>query len=118
MPSSKTFPSTKFPSGQTRSRESQLSLAVTKAAAIRSPCFFVAVLLLVAAAAVAQAIPEEHLTSTPKSTVAYQPITGRQRFHWFLKSTIGPQGLTAGLFSAGFGTAINRPTEYGPHWSG
>lgn len=49
---------------------------------------------------------------------SYQPITGRQRFEWLKESTVGPESLAAGLFSAGFGTAINRPTEYGPHWEG
>jgi len=48
----------------------------------------------------------------------YEPITGMGRVAWFAKSTLGPQSLTAGLFSAGFGTALNRPVEYGPHWDG
>jgi hypothetical protein len=48
----------------------------------------------------------------------YQPITGRQRWKWFLQSTIGPQSLAAGVFSAGFGTAINSPMEYGGTWEG
>ena len=49
---------------------------------------------------------------------SYQPITNSQRVAWFLTSTVGPQSLSAGLFSAGFGTALNRPKEYGPHWDG
>jgi bacillopeptidase F (M6 metalloprotease family) len=53
-----------------------------------------------------------------KSSVSYQPITGRQRFNWFVRSTIGPESLAAGMFTAGFGTAINRPQEYGTHWDG
>lgn len=48
----------------------------------------------------------------------YQPITGRERWKWFLQSTIGPQGLAAGVFSAGFGTASNSPKEYGGTWEG
>jgi hypothetical protein len=51
-------------------------------------------------------------------TLPELPITGRQRLNWFVKSTVGPVGLAAGLFSAGFGTALNRPREYGPHWEG
>lgn len=47
-----------------------------------------------------------------------QPITNSQRVAWFFTSTVGPQSLTAGVFSAGFGTALNRPKEYGPHWDG
>jgi len=35
-----------------------------------------------------------------------------------IKSTVGPVSLAAGLFSAGFGTAMNRPREYDPHWEG
>lgn len=49
---------------------------------------------------------------------SYQPITARERFKWFVHSTVGPESLAAGLFSAGFGTAVNRPSEYGPHWDG
>jgi hypothetical protein len=68
-------------------------------------------------AASGQAIPELRLRTTPSAST-YQPITARLRFKWFAQSTIGPESLAAGLFSAGFGTAINRPTEYGPHWDG
>ena len=49
---------------------------------------------------------------------AYEPITPRQRLRWFLTNTIGPPHLAAGLFVAGFGTALDRPQEYGPHWGG
>ena len=64
-----------------------------------------------------QAIPELPL-SVASERAPYQPITGRQRINWFTRSTIGPEGLAAGLFSAGFGTALNHPREYGPHWEG
>jgi hypothetical protein len=37
---------------------------------------------------------------------------------WFVRATVGPQSLTGGLFSAGLGTAMNSPHEYGPHWGG
>lgn len=49
---------------------------------------------------------------------AFHPITPRQRLRWFITNTIGPEHLTGGLFAAGFGTALNRPYEYGPHWGG
>jgi hypothetical protein len=49
---------------------------------------------------------------------SYEPITGRQRMQWFVGSTVGAESLAAGTFSAGFGTARNRPEEYGPHWDG
>lgn len=35
-----------------------------------------------------------------------------------MTSTVGPESLTAGLFTAGFSTALNHPREYGPHWDG
>jgi hypothetical protein len=54
----------------------------------------------------------------PLPSAPYQPITGRQRFTWFVRSTIGPQTLAAGLFSAGISTARDNPEEYGPHWEG
>ncbi|HST12696.1 MAG TPA: hypothetical protein VLL05_20135 [Terriglobales bacterium] len=51
--------------------------------------------------------------------VNYQPASGGDRVKWFAVSTAGPLGLlAAGPISAGFGTAINRPKEYGPHWEG
>ncbi|HET9401955.1 MAG TPA: hypothetical protein VFO34_13490 [Candidatus Acidoferrales bacterium] len=56
--------------------------------------------------------------ASEKQITGYQPITNSQRVSWFLTSTVGPQSLTAGLFSAGIGTALNRPKEYGPHWDG
>ncbi len=48
----------------------------------------------------------------------YMPITGKERLHWFVKSSAGPQSLVAGVFSAAIGTGLNRPHEYGPHWAG
>lgn len=48
----------------------------------------------------------------------YTQLTPKQRFEWFLKSTIGPRDLTAGIFSAGIATAGNVPDEDGPGWDG
>ena len=48
----------------------------------------------------------------------YLPITRRQRLRWFITNTIGPSHLTGGLFTSAFGTALDRPKEYGPHWGG
>jgi hypothetical protein len=49
----------------------------------------------------------------------YQPASASDRMKWFVVSTAGPLSLlAAGPISAGFGTAINRPKEYGPHWEG
>ena len=48
----------------------------------------------------------------------YSQITPRQRLRWYITNTIGPQHLAGGLFTAAFGTALDRPKEYGPHWGG
>jgi hypothetical protein len=48
----------------------------------------------------------------------YLPVTRRQRLRWILTNSIGPSHLIGGVFSAGFGTALDRPREYGPHWGG
>lgn len=48
----------------------------------------------------------------------YQPITGGQRLKWIAYSTLGPESLIAGIWSAGIGTARDMPPEYGPHWGG
>ena len=48
----------------------------------------------------------------------YQPITKAERTDWFIKSVVGRASLAAGLVSAGWGTAFDRPREYGPHVSG
>ena len=48
----------------------------------------------------------------------YQPITGPERINWFVNATVGPKSLAAGVASAGWGSALNNPEEYGPHWAG
>jgi hypothetical protein len=53
-----------------------------------------------------------------EKNVPYRPITNRQRLRWFLTNTIGPPHLTGGVISSAFGTALNRPVEYGPGWTG
>jgi hypothetical protein len=80
--------------------------------------YVLAVLLLVTASAGGQMLPKQSVKAFGNTSTSYQPITGRQRINWFTKSTIGPESLAAGLFTAGFGTAINRPQEYGTHWEG
>ncbi len=49
---------------------------------------------------------------------AGEPLSTAIRVRWFAKATVGPGSLSAGLVSAGWGTARNRPREYGPHWEG
>lgn len=48
----------------------------------------------------------------------YHPITTRQRLRWFITNTIGPPHLAGGILVSAFGTALDRPKEYGPHWGG
>jgi hypothetical protein len=91
-------------------------------AALRSFIFFL-MAIFSAVGLEAQVSPGQQY-SAPVSTATeskldnYQPITNAGRLRWFATSTLGPQSLTAGLFSAGFGTALNRPKEYGTHWDG
>lgn len=55
----------------------------------------------------------QHTTDEP-----YDPITFRQRLRWIVTNSFGPSHLAAGVFAAGFGTAIDRPPEDGTHWDG
>ena len=48
----------------------------------------------------------------------YRPITERQSLRWFITNTIGPPHLVGGIFVSAFGTALDRPNEYGVHWGG
>src|SRR5437879_76559 len=49
----------------------------------------------------------------------YTPITTSGRAKWFAVSTVGPNSVfLAGPLSAGWGTLLNRPEEYGPSWEG
>jgi hypothetical protein len=40
-------------------------------------------------------------------------LTSGQRLQWFVDSTMGPHSAVAGVLSAGLGTGLNRPHEYG-----
>jgi hypothetical protein len=65
--------------------------------------------------------PQPSLTTPlPQKTIqeSYHPITARQRLRWVITNTIGPSHLIGGLFTAGMGTALDRPREDGPHWGG
>jgi len=82
-----------------------------------------AVLLVLTMPASGQTVPPDDAKSRlppcgQARNAPYRPITDRQRMKWFLQSTIGPQSLAAGIFSAGFGTALNAPKEYGGTWEG
>ncbi len=81
--------------------------------------FFLGVfIVLPATSASAQISKSDSLLSTPDSLPAYSPITTEQRCTWFADSTVGPQSLAAGVLSASFGTAENKPKEYGGSWDG
>lgn len=60
------------------------------------------------------------LTSTSANAVPnYRPPNGTDRVKWFVVTTAGPMSLLAtGPISAGWGTALDRPKEYGPGWEG
>ena len=71
--------------------------------------------LLIAVLLIAPALAQ----SKPSIVPDYKPITGKQRFKWFVVSTVGPTSLLlAGPLSAAWGTMLNSPEEYGPHWEG
>ena len=61
---------------------------------------------------------EHYVHVVPRTPEDYHPITPEGRLSWFTRATVGPKGLVGGLFSAGIGTAMNNPYEYGPHWDG
>jgi len=49
---------------------------------------------------------------------AYEPITAMERLEWVAIKTLGPDDLAAGVIFSGYGTAVNKPREDGPHWGG
>ncbi|MBS1806000.1 MAG: hypothetical protein JST28_21875 [Acidobacteria bacterium] len=54
----------------------------------------------------------------PTASSDYRPITSEERFKWFAHSTVGTTSLVGGIFSSALGTALDSPSEYGPHWDG
>ncbi|HZU26706.1 MAG TPA: hypothetical protein VFA04_14370 [Bryobacteraceae bacterium] len=50
--------------------------------------------------------------------INYQPVTAKERLQWYGWTTFGPAGIGGNVVSAGFGTALDRPKEYGTHWEG
>src|SRR5205823_8831707 len=45
-------------------------------------------------------------------------ISVGDRMKWVAASTVGPATLAGGAVSAGWGTLLNSPSEYGTHWGG
>jgi len=48
----------------------------------------------------------------------YQPLSAKQRVQWATSETFGLESWFVGTWTAGIGTARNKPEEYGPHWEG
>jgi len=63
-------------------------------------------------------VPADSITKSPTTQQAYLPISGEKRVSWFFVRSVGPESLLAGLFTAGIGTARNKPEEYQPHFAG
>ena len=61
--------------------------------------------------------PFTHLKPTTLEAV-YQPLTRKESLRWFTAKAMDPAIVLGGLLEAGFGTAPDRPKEYGPHWGG
>jgi hypothetical protein len=61
---------------------------------------------------------ERYIHAVPSSPEDYKTITAEGRFFWFVRSTVGLKSLSAGIISAGYGTAVDKPHEYGTHWVG
>jgi hypothetical protein len=61
---------------------------------------------------------EPNVQAVPGALPEHRRISARGRLEWFAHSTAGATSLVAGLLSSGLGTAIDTPSEYGPHWEG
>lgn len=70
-----------------------------------------------APAAKPQGPPEQSLRVIA-AQAPYQPLSGKQRVQWAAAQTFGPESLLVGAWTAGIGTARDKPEEYGPHWDG
>jgi hypothetical protein len=70
-----------------------------------------------APAAKPQGPPEQALKVIP-AQAPYEPLSGKQRVAWAASETFGAESWLVGNWTAGIGTARNKPEEYGPHWDG
>jgi hypothetical protein len=48
----------------------------------------------------------------------YEPLSAKQRVEWAASETFGLESWLVGIWTAGIGTARDKPEEYGPHWDG
>jgi hypothetical protein len=119
----------------------------TKQIVACSPSRFVSLVSLLLATnlfALSQAIPLECTAESPRSPLSqqaerfeapssfsgfnpvksqtleetYYPIAPSQRLRWFVTGTVGPAHMAGVAFVSACGTLVNRPGEYGPHWTG
>ena len=60
-------------------------------------------------------VASDSISKSPNQTQVYDPISGTKRIEWFFLESVGPNSLLTGLFTAGIGTARDKPREYGPH---
>jgi len=81
------------------------------------PCSIL-LLAFVAGPLCAQGVQQPAQLPAQLLATTYKPITGAERFRWAVRSTVGPRSLTMGIVSAGWGTMLNNPEEYGPQWEG
>ena len=79
-------------------------------------CFSFLTLAVFAPALCGQTDPSQAAPKASANTI--NPITGKERATWALRSSFGPASLLGGALSSGWGTLFNRPEEYGPHWEG
>jgi hypothetical protein len=56
--------------------------------------------------------------ATQEPASPHRPIAGTGRLEWFALSSFGPTSLAGGVVSAAWGTMLDKPREYGPHWQG
>jgi hypothetical protein len=55
---------------------------------------------------------------TDSQTNLRTALTAKDRLHWLVGSSVGPQNMFGRAISAGWNTMLNSPVEYGPHWEG
>jgi hypothetical protein len=64
------------------------------------------------------ASPQSDAQPAALAVVQQRPLDRHERLRWFVKSTVGPKSLGAGVISSAWGTGFNNPEEYGTHWDG
>jgi hypothetical protein len=70
-----------------------------------------------APAAKPQGPPAVSLKVVP-AQAPYEPLSAKQRVEWAALETFGLESWLVGIWTAGIGTARDKPEEYGPHWDG